>query len=340
MIARHFLLFVMLLLQVVSTGVVAQDCRCMARKSILLVGSQTIYPFAAYLGEYLGAATEYPMPMIVAMDSADGITLFNENRNVDIVCSSTRMSQEEFDAGQSSGVGDILEFGFGYDGIVFASYKLGKTLNFSVEDIFLAIVQEVPINGKLVPNPYTRWQQIDSSLPDWEIDILGPDKNSGTFAVLEELILAKMSRKFKEYDGEYLQLRRDGVYKFNSGGEIKIIREIMHNHQSLGIISYGFLENGHEYISGSAIDGIQPARETISDGKYPFTRMLYMYLKLEHIKTISGITDFVNLLLSPKALSKDGVLADLGLITLSAKDYASLRTVWKDRVRLKKEDLE
>ena len=48
------------------------------------------------------------------------------------------------------------------------------------KEIWLALAKEVPVDGKLVPNPNTSWNQIDPALPAEKIEVLGPPPTSGT----------------------------------------------------------------------------------------------------------------------------------------------------------------
>src|SRR3546814_4830879 len=67
-----------------------------------------------------------------------------------------------------------LEALLGYDGLSIAVSRKGEVLDVTKEQLFLALASEVPQNGKVVANPYTKWSEIDSSLPDIKIQVFGP----------------------------------------------------------------------------------------------------------------------------------------------------------------------
>src|SRR5690606_29458085 len=45
---------------------------------------------------------------------------------------------------------------------------------------------QLPSNGKMVANPYTRWNQIDKALPNEPITLVIPASNHGTREVFQE----------------------------------------------------------------------------------------------------------------------------------------------------------
>src|SRR3546814_2736347 len=72
-----------------------------------------------------------------------------------------------------------LEALLGYDGLSIAVSRKGEVLDVTKEQLSLALASEVPQNGKVVANPYTKWSEIDSSLPDIKIQAFGPPPTSG-----------------------------------------------------------------------------------------------------------------------------------------------------------------
>ena len=54
------------------------------------------------------------------------------------------------------------------------------------QHVYAALAAELPAKGKMVPNPYTRWNQIDSSLPNEPITLVIPASNHGTREVFQE----------------------------------------------------------------------------------------------------------------------------------------------------------
>ena len=51
--------------------------------------------------------------------------------------------------------------------------------------MFAAIAAQLPSKGKMVANPYTRWNQIDKTLPNEPITLVIPASNHGTREVFQ-----------------------------------------------------------------------------------------------------------------------------------------------------------
>jgi phosphate transport system substrate-binding protein len=82
-----------------------------------------------------------------------------------------------------------VEVQIGFDGIVLANAKSGATFAVSREQIFMALAKEVIHDGAKVSNPYTKWSEIDPSLPASKIEVLGPPPTSGTRDAFVELVM-------------------------------------------------------------------------------------------------------------------------------------------------------
>ena len=74
----------------------------------------------------------------------------------------------------------IIEVKIGYDGIVMANSKEAAPVEFSLKDVWTALAKEVVVNGEIVPNPYTTWNEVNPNLPNKKIEVLGPPPTSGT----------------------------------------------------------------------------------------------------------------------------------------------------------------
>ncbi|MDX1529707.1 MAG: substrate-binding domain-containing protein, partial [Gammaproteobacteria bacterium] len=151
-----------------------------ARDYISIVGSSTVYPFATVVAEQFGKTTRFKTPKIESTGSGGGLKLFCEGVGVehpDITNASRRIKQSEVDRCAKNGVTEILEVKIGYDGIVVANSKKAPQLAMSRKDLFLALAKEVPDPAggeRLLQNPYQTWKQVNASLPDVKIEVLGP----------------------------------------------------------------------------------------------------------------------------------------------------------------------
>ena len=174
----------------------------MARDTINIVGSSTVYPFATVVAERFGRNTDFPTPKLESTGSGGGLKLFCAGVGVqhpDITNSSRRMKESEFENCNANGVEKITEVKIGSDGIVLAQSKDAAKWDLSLKEIYLALAKDVPDpkgGDKLVPNPYKKWSDIDSSLPDMAISVMGPPPTSGTRDAFVEIAMEGGCKEF------------------------------------------------------------------------------------------------------------------------------------------------
>jgi len=107
-------------------GAAAVSGQALARDSIYIVGSSTVFPFATTVAENFGRTTEFKTPKIESTGSGGGMKLFCAGVGVehpDITNASRRMKVSEFEACQANGVNEVVEVKIGYDGIAMANAK-------------------------------------------------------------------------------------------------------------------------------------------------------------------------------------------------------------------------
>lgn len=311
------------------------------RDQIRIVGSSTVYPFASYVVEQFGATTSYPTPVIESTGSGGGMTLFCDGVGVstpDITNASRRMKLDEFDRCQENGVTDIVEAKIGSDGIVLAQGGGNEPLNLSREQILMAVAAKVPQDGELAANPYTNWNQIDSSLPDREIEILGPPSTSGTRDAFEDLALEEVSVE-AGYPEPYSTVRSDGQYVDSGEDDDLIVQGIRQNEDAVGIFGYSFLKENSGTLQAISVDGVEPTAGNISSGDYPLARGLWFYVKEAHEGVVPGIDEYVNIFMDDILIGEDGLLVSEGLIPLPSSESAEWRERVADRVLVERSDL-
>jgi len=335
---KKFLTLALAMAVMTFTAVTAQ-----ARDQIRIVGSSTVYPFASYVAEEFGATTGNPTPVIESTGSGGGHKLFGQGADLntpDITNSSRRMKTSEFDLNMKNGNKEIIEIVIGYDGIAVAHNKANPAINLSRKDLLLAVAAEVPVNGKLVANPYKNWNEVNSSLPNKPILIYGPPTSSGTRDAFEELVMEAASKKVEGYNGKYSKIRQDGLYVPAGENDNLIVQKLAKDKDAFGIFGYSFLEENSDRIQGAKVDGVEPVPANISSGKYPVSRSLFFYVKVSHLGKVPGLQEYVDLFLSEQMIGTQGLLKSIGLIPLPDADRKEVRARWNKRQTLTKADLE
>ncbi|WP_027327657.1 substrate-binding domain-containing protein [Helicobacter pametensis] len=280
-----------------------------------IAGSSTVYPFSAFVAEEYAAIKNTRTPIVESVGTGGGFKIFCEGK-VDIANASRTMKESEFQNCQKNGVSNIVGVMIGYDGIVLAQNKINAPINITLEQLFLALAKEIPQNGKLIANPYTHWNQIHPSLPKRKITIYGPPSSSGTRDTIEELILGKVSKKFKEYGnqaGKYKSIRQDNAYIPSGENDNLIVTKLSADKEALGLFGYGFLANNQDKIAALDIDSIQANEENIASGKYELARSLFIYLNTKNKESL----EFAKIFMSDDLASSDGELSKIGLVPLS-----------------------
>ncbi|WP_414673567.1 substrate-binding domain-containing protein [Marinobacter sp. UBA2678] len=306
-------------------SVAAMSAPAMARDTISIVGSSTVYPFATVVAERFGTKTDFSTPKLESTGSGGGLKLFCQGigtQHPDITNASRRMKTSEFELCQSNGVKDITEFRIGSDGIVIASSKNAENLELTLEQLFLALGSKVPVNGEWVANPNKNWSDVDSSLPNKPIRVMGPPPTSGTRDSFNELALAAGCDELPEAadlsKDEHASIcesvREDGVFIEAGENDNLIVQKLIGDAGMYGVFGYSFMEENSDRLQAATLNGKVPTAEAIAADEYPVARSLFFYVKKAHVGVVPGIQEYVSEFTSNAAMGQNGYLKDVGLI--------------------------
>ncbi len=318
-----------------------------ARDYISIVGSSTVYPFAAVVAEQFGRSSDFKTPKIESTGSGGGLKLFCAGVGVghpDITNSSRRIKRSEIDDCASNGINEIVEVKIGYDGIVLANSREAQRYELTRRDVFLALAKNIPDPSgaeRLVPNPHKLWSDVNPQLPKTEIEVLGPPPTSGTRDAFAELALEGGCKSFdwiaaikktdkKQYKGICHGVREDGRYIEAGENDNLIVQKLKANPDALGVFGFSFLDQNTDVVQGSLVDGQEPSFEAIAAGDYPVSRPLYFYVKKNHVDAIPGIREYLAEFTSERAMGEEGYLADRGLIPLPSDEYEEVTAAVRD----------
>lgn len=136
----------------------------------------------------------------------------------------------------------------------------------------------------------SNWKQLGGE--DAKIVVVSRDTNSGTYETFNELVLKKAA------------ITKDAEY-VGSNGQARTRVNTTKN--AIAYVGLGFVDDTVKPLS---VEGILPAAKSVSTGKYPIARPLYMFTN-GYPKTGSDVYNFVTL-----HLSKEGreIVSDLGYI--------------------------
>jgi len=274
----------------------------------------------------------------------------------DLTTASRPMKATEYQLCQDNGVISITEIPIGFDGIVLGNSVEAEPMHLQRDQLFLALAAEIPMPvdasgaplfdgramlnagrsfgeiaafscAEFIANPFRRWSDIDADLPSNRIEVFGPPPTSGTRDAFVELDMIEGARavpcmaELAESDERFFErlsarIREDGAWVDAGENDNTIVQTLANAPTSFGIFGYSFLEQNGDRIQASNIDGVSPSYDNISNGVYPGSRSLFIYVKNQHEGVAPGLREFVEELTSEDAWGPFGYLAERGLIAL------------------------
>lgn len=312
-----------------------------ARDTIQIAGSSTVLPFASIVAEEFGNTfPQYKTPVVGSGGSSGGLRQFCQgvgDNTIDIANSSRKIKDSEIESCNKAGVNKIQEIKIGYDGIVFASNSNKAAFKLKPYHVFAALAEKMPAKGKLIANPYTRWNQIDKALPNEPITLVIPASNHGTREVFQEKMVTagcEAYTYFKNLDKDAREkacstFRKDGRVVEIAGDYTETLARLKTSPSAVGVFGLSFYDQNRDRLRVATVNGVTPSEATVISGKYPVSRPLYFYVKGEHLKAIKGLPQYVEFFLSQKVSGANSKLVNAGLIPLSSSERSKVLADFK-----------
>ena len=254
-----FVLFISLFLLFNVTSIQAQQ-------KIVIDGSTTVGPIAKAFAEYYMSINKDVNITVSESGSGNGAKSLI-NSACDIADMSRFMKDKEFKASVEKGVFPTFHV-VALDGlpiIVHPSNPVNALTVDQVRNIYI---------GKI-----TNWKEVGG--PDIKIVKISRDTNSGTYETFEEKVMKE--EKIAE-DCEYV----------GSNGAVRA--RVQSTPAAIGYAGLGFVDNT---VKALTINGIYPTKKTVTSGKYPIARPLFMVTN-GFPAMGSHVYQFITLYLSPK----------------------------------------
>ncbi len=312
-----------------------------ARDTIQIAGSSTVLPFASIVAEEFGNTfPQYKTPVVGSGGSSGGLRQFCQgvgDNTIDIANASRKIKDSEIESCNKAGVNKIQEIKIGYDGIVFASNSNKAAFKLKPYHVFAALAEKMPAKGKLIANPYTRWNQIDKALPNEPITLVIPASNHGTREVFQEKMVTagcEAYTYFKNLDKDAREkacstFRKDGRVVEIAGDYTETLARLKTSPSAVGVFGLSFYDQNRDRLRVATVNGVTPSEATVISGKYPVSRPLYFYVKGEHLQAIKGLPQYVEFFVSPKVTGPNSKLVNAGLIPLSSSERSKILADFK-----------
>src|SRR5210317_1521674 len=219
-----------------------------AREQISIVGSSTVYPFATVVSERFGKSG-FKTPVIESTGTGGGMKLFCKGIGVntpDMTNASRAIKPKEKQMCFENGVTDISQVIVGLDGIAIIRSATNEPINFTVEQLWLALSAKGSLPKK--------WSDIDSSLPNIKISVLVPPPTSGTRDAFNELVMKKGCPKTVDKKKCEL-LREDGAAIEAGENDTLIINKLVGDVNYFGILGYSYYESNKDKVRAVTVNG-------------------------------------------------------------------------------------
>lgn len=248
-----------------------------AETKIVIDGSTTVGPISKAFADFYKENHSGVNITISESGSGNGVKSLMNNA-CDIANMSRFMKPAEFKSCVDKGILPVAHV-VAFDGlaVVVNPKNPVKALTVSqIADIY---------TGKI-----SNWKQLGGE--DAKIVVVSRDTNSGTYETFNELVLKKAA------------ITKDAEY-VGSNGQARTRVNTTKN--AIAYVGLGFVDDTVKPLS---VEGILPAAKSVSTGKYPIARPLYMFTN-GYPKMGSAVYNFVTL-----HLSKEGreIVSDLGYI--------------------------
>jgi phosphate transport system substrate-binding protein len=308
-----------------------------ARDEVRIVGSSAVVPFIQTLAENFSAAGNQS-PSVEITGTGNGFRVFCSGigyEHPDISATPRPMTDAEMAQCKKNGVAEITEMIIGLDGLVLANIRTSPQYDFSTANLFAALAEEVEIGAEIKKNPHKKWNEIDSSLPDQSIKVMGPPYASVFYYAFVELVMEEGGASFPKIaaldeprrHAVSRTLRKDGVYVEHPRNENYILKWLKEHSEAFGIMPFSLFSDYAGVLKANRINGVGPAPDTIAAGSYPLSRPIYLYVKSKHVDAVKDLQKFLYECTSERAIGPEGYLSETGFMALDDRGRNQARNL-------------
>lgn len=294
--------------------------------SIAVSGSSTVEPISTGVAELLKETNPDFNFTIEGPGTGDGFKRFCAGET-DISDASRKIKAEgEADVCAAAGI-EYIELPIAFDGITVMTSPQNSAIEcLSFADLYALIGPE--------SQGFTTWDaaqplatELGSKLtyPNASLDVSGPGEESGTFDSFVELAIGGIA----EERGKDATTRPDYIASPNDN---TIIENVAGSASSLGWVGFAFAEENKDAVKEVAVskepggECIAPSAETIADGSYPISRLLYIYVNKAKAAENPAVRAYVDFYLAEGTISS--VLETVPYVNLPAEQLTESRSTW------------
>ena len=230
--------------------------------SIAIDGSSTVFPIAQAVAEEFQIANPDAQISVGFAGTGGGFEAFCAG-DTQISNASRPIEPEEAECLEKAGI-DYTEFQVAVDGLAIVTHPDTDWVDCITFDQLKAIYEP----GSKVAS----WSDVDSSWPDEEIKIFGPDPDSGTFDYFAETVA--------DPDAEEPSTRDDMT---QSADDNVLVQGVQGETGSIGYFGFAYYEENSSGLKALEVDSgdsgcVAPSAETVKSNEYPLSRPLFFYV--------------------------------------------------------------
>jgi phosphate transport system substrate-binding protein len=296
--------------------------------TINVSGSSTVEPISTAVAELVKASNPEFNFTVTGPGTGDGFKTFCKGET-DISDASRKIKDEEAATCAAAGI-EYTELKIAYDGIT----VMTSPDNSAVECLSFADLYALTGPQSQGFDKWSSAAELAKSLgsntvfPDADLSITGPGEESGTYDSYVELAITPIASK--QTPPQESATRPDYVASANDNA---IIAGIQGSPDSLGWVGFAFAQENKDTIKELAVakepNGtcVQPSDATISDGTYPLSRSLYIYVNKAKAAANPAVVGYVDFYLADGTIST--VLETVPYVNLPASDLDATRAAWE-----------
>lgn len=232
---------------------------------ITIDGSSTVAPLSSAAAEAFAADNPGVNITVGTSGTGGGFELFCAG-STDISDASRGIKDDEVAACEAKGI-KYEEFRVASDGITLVTKK---GVNVGGDNLTIAQLNAIWKPKSTIKN----WNQIPpaGSFNDLPLTLAGADSQSGTYDFFNEEVLGEDAK------GETITPRQD--YTASADDNVTV-RAVESAEAGLGYFGFSYFEENQDQLSSFKVDGVEPNVNTITDGSYPLSRPLFIYVNTE-----------------------------------------------------------
>ena len=272
--------------------------------SVAIDGSSTVFPVTEAVAEEFRSVAPKVRVTVGVSGTGGGFQKFC-NGETDISDASRPIKDSEIEECADNGI-EFLPLRIGLDGLAVVAHPDADFLE-CITLGELAILWGPDSEGEI-----KSWNQVRAGWPDEDIQLFGPDTDSGTFDFFTEKVNGEGGASRADYS--------------NSTDDNVLVRGISGTDGASGYFGFAYFIENQERVRIVAVDGgngcVIPSDETVAAGEYPLARPLFIYVNIEALTEQPQVREFVRFYLSDEGIA---LVPDVGYTAIVGDQLAESR---------------